>query len=386
MATAWKAATARTPFPEAPAATGFTAVTATTASRAATATTGSSATPATIRSPAIRATTNSTAATRDDHLNGGTGADGLYGGNGQDTLVSLDAAATDSLFGDADYDTFWTDLDDSIVNAAATEVRESVHRIAGFENGADCTLNGEDIEDPIDGTNYKNFADRPLFASTGPSENDIDQGGLGDCGLMAAMGSVAMASPNAVYQTVVDLGDGTYAVRLGGDHYFRVDADLPTLNASSSTPIYAGLGVEDSLWVAIVEKAYTHYRTGADTYASIEGENPEAALIALNAANTEDDWFSTYASTQALLDDIAAKLDAGLAVECGFVEDGVPPGVPVIDNHAYTVLGVNRDASGKVVSVILRNPHGPAGADAFVTLTGDELFACSAYVAWGEVV
>lgn len=319
----------------------------------------------------------------DDRLYGGLGADQIYGGDGKDTLVSLDGAATDTVFGQNDFDSFCTDQSDTIRDASDSENSTNVHRISSFANGADRTLDGDHIADPTDGLNYKNFADRPLFANSGPSENDIDQGGLGDCWLMASMGAVAHTSDNAVYQTVVDLGDGTYAVRLGGDHYFRVDADLPTLSATSWGLTNAGLGVDNSLWPAIVEKAYTHYRSGANTYASIADGLGVQGLPGLNATSVDDKYFIEYANGQAILNDIATKLDNGRALTCGF--DSVGGGAPVVAGHEYTVVGVNRDAAGKVLSVTLRNPWGPSGDDAAVTVTGDQLFACLGSIAWGSV-
>jgi hypothetical protein len=182
---------------------------------------------------------------------------------------------------------------------------------------------------------------------------------------------------------VVDLGDGTYAVRLGGDQYFRVDADLPTPEPWIWTPMYAGLGVEDSLWVPIVEKAYAHFRYGTNTYASLEGGRGREGLEGLNLIDVQRTAFEDYADSQALLDDIVSKLDSGLAVTADFYE--IAEGVPLIGHHAYTVVGVNRDGANNVVSVILRNPHGPAGADASVTVTAAELFACTAALDSGRV-
>ena len=64
-----------------------------------------------------------------------------------------------------------------------------------------------------------------------------------------------------IQQLVVDLGDGTYAVHLeksilNNNKFYRVDADLPVANDGDTVPQFAGLGAEDSLWVALVEKAY----------------------------------------------------------------------------------------------------------------------------------
>ena len=86
-------------------------------------------------------------------------------------------------------------MNDTVGDATSSELAESVHRIAGFENGADRTLDGDQIANPLDGPNYKNFADRPLFADAGPSEQDVHQGDLGDCGLLAAMGRRGLHQP-----------------------------------------------------------------------------------------------------------------------------------------------------------------------------------------------
>lgn len=318
----------------------------------------------------------------DDHLYGGSGADQFEGGSGSDTLVSIDAAATDTLFGGANSDSFWTDDSDTISDATASESATNVHRVRSFANGADRTLDGDRIADPTDGTEYKNFADRPLFAAAGPTANDIDQGSLGDCWLLASMGAMAQANPNAVRQTVVDLGDGTYAVRLGGSSYYRVDADLPTRIATSWTPVYGGLGVDNSLWAAVVEKAFADYRTGANTYASLASGPGTEGLRGVNGQSVDWKAYDEYGSAQGLVNDIASKFDSGRAVVC--VIGTVGGGAPLIGNHAYTVVGVNRNAAGTVVSVILRNPHGPAGP-ASVTVTRAQLYACVGDVSWGSV-
>lgn len=324
----------------------------------------------------------------DDTLYGGPGLDTLYGGDGNDTFVSIDSATNDKLYGGGGNDSFWIDSNtsgscDTVYDASSFEMASNYHAVQSFANGADKTLDGDAIADPTDGINYKKFASSPLFATAGPTELDVDQGSLGDCWLMAAMGAVARTNQNTVRQTVVDLGDGTYAVRLGGSKYYRVDADLPTLSATSWTPSYAGLGVQGSLWCALVEKAYTYYRTGANTYASIAGGVGAQGLPGLNATGVGEKYFSTYANGQAILNDIASKLSAGKALTCGF--DKVSTGAPVIAGHEYTVIGVNRDAANNVISVTLRNPHGPSGSAAAVTVTGAQLFAYVGSIAWGSV-
>lgn len=337
----------------------------------------------------------------DDYLYGGSGKDSLFGGKDNDTLVSIDNATSDTLRGGSGFDSFWGDSDirghswlgpfewhDTIRDADASENATNVHQVRRFVNGADRTLNGDDIADPTDGLFYRNFADRPLFADDGPSEHDVDQGALDDCWLLAAMGAAAHANQNAIHQTVVSLGDGTYAVRLGGTtdgttgDYYRVDADLPTNSRASWDPIYAGLGMQESLWVAIVEKAYADYRHGANTYASLAWGGGDEAFRGLNAIVVGYRSLDSYTDGREILDDIAGKVDSGLAVSVGFRATAAGSAEP---DHEYTVLRVIRNLRGTVTSVVLRNPWGPAGADSEVTLSGPDLFASSGYVFWGDV-
>jgi hypothetical protein len=332
-----------------------------------------------------------------DNLNGGANGDHLDGEAGDDFLISIDGTAeNDNLYGNEGFDSFWIDRysswlstdKDFIRDSTSTERATNVHEVERFSNGADRSLDGDNIADPTDGTFYQRYSGRPLFASVGPTENDIDQGGLGDCWLMAGIGALARTSQNAVRQTIVDFGDGTYGVHLNGRIY-RVDADLPTDGFAAKNLVNAGLGQEGSLWVPLVEKAYAYFRTGANTYASLVGGFGVEALRGLRATGVGEKYFNTYASGQAILDDIAAKLSSGQALTLGF--DAVAPGCPCISSHEYTVIRVNRDFFGRVISVVLRNPWATDGAgndgsdDGLVTVTGTQLFSSAGSIAWGRV-
>ena len=124
---------------------------------------------------------------------------------------------------------------------------------------------GQNLIDPLrnpahSSTTLKNFKSNPLFAADGPSMDDIFQGEVGDCYFVAPLSAIAEANPEFIKRMVVELGDGTYAVRFynnGSPVFVRVDGDLW---AQNSIPKYAGLGREGSIWVPIVEKAYCFFR------------------------------------------------------------------------------------------------------------------------------
>ncbi|MBX9623022.1 MAG: hypothetical protein K2X82_04330 [Gemmataceae bacterium] len=156
-------------------------------------------------------------------------------------------------------------------------------------------------------------------------------------------------------------------------------------------PGYAGLGKESSLWVAVAEKAYAHYRTGANTYASLSGGWGVDVNRAFGAAASGSRYFGTTSDGAELAEFVARKWEAKGAVTIGFLRVG--SGVPIVGSHMYSVASVARDAAGKVVSITVRNPWGVDGGgsrdgntgDGLVTLTPAQIVACTGGVCWGRV-
>lgn len=326
-----------------------------------------------------------------DELFGGAGADRLHGNDGDDILVSIDNATTDTLYGGNGYDSFWGDEDivwwwtvsDTIGDATAFENARSVRKIRTFANGADRTLNGDNIADPTDAGATANFSNRPLFGSMGPHKNDIRQGGVGDCYFMVTLSATAKTNPDRIHKMMVSLGDGTFAVMYynnGSQVFYRVDADL---SVSGTNLVFAGLGHDQSLWAAIAEKAYTHHRNGANSYADINNGWMSETFADIGTTSTNVWSFSTGL---ALLNHAASELSAGKAVTYGVAT--APAGAPLVSSHAYMVERVNYGwvFSGgawawQAISMTLRNPWGVDGAgndgadDAYVTVNAAQALA-----------
>ena len=279
----------------------------------------------------------------------------------------------------------------------------SCSRVSSFANGADRTLDGDRIADPDSrlprgglqtpdtsdtATRYARF-DKPLFSNSGPSMNDITQGSTGDCWLLSGLSAIALDSPNAVRRNVVDFDDGTFGVRLGNS-YYRVDNDLPIWNqqlgATNNNLKYARLGAGDSMWVAVVEKAFTHYRQGKNSYASLNGGWSIEVNRAFRSTSAGEKSIRSYSNATALANDIATRYFNYQAVTMGFVGNLIGS-VPLIANHMYTVAGINRNSAGVVTSITLRNPHGANTSQygVLVTLTPQQLFNQTGMVNWGRV-
>lgn len=325
--------------------------------------------------------------TGNDSIFGGAGADRLSGNDGDDTLVSIGGTTLDTLYGNAGFDSFWADAEPTEIVADAdffTEtLRGNVHRVASFmtlrfNNGTPWSwstvaisreLDGQNFRDPANGSNYASFSNRPLFGNAGPGKDDIDQGGLGDCYFMATLGAAARTNPNFIRQRVVDLGDGTYAVRFQKNSsvtYVRVDGDLPTAGGSL---VYAGLGTGNAIWAPIMEKAWACFRNGYCDYKTTEGGWMDEAFSALGRSTDSlsvNAWYKLWHEGKDLWNYVNGQLSAGKAVTVATGDDSAN----LVSNHAYMVDRTYRD-SGGTRHVVLRNPWGGSGA--YVDLTGVQL-------------
>lgn len=350
-----------------------------------------------------------TGGTGNDRLYGGGGANSLNGGGGNDVMVGV-GDGTDRMSGGKGLDSFWLDASvrQAVTDLSAGEASAgAMHRIDAFDVAtsgglrsisissarptATATVGMQQLGDPAltgAASGYRTFSNDPLFSKFGPRPDDVIQGQLGDCYLLASLASIAKADPNVIRQQMVDLGDGTYAVQFNRDSvstYVRVDSELPTTSWGGLA--YAQLGAQKSLWVAIYEKAYAIFRRGDSNYASLAGGFMSDVYSDMGLSNNST---FTASSGQSLLAQLRDELGAGEAVTFG-TQTRIAPGIPVIGGHAYSVDQVFADSSGNLTGLRLRNPWGIDGAgrdssnDGYVTLTASQTisafwFACTAQI------
>jgi hypothetical protein len=326
-----------------------------------------------------------------DRLNGRGGRDHLLGGAGNDVLIAIDGGTTDYIDPWTGRDVIWVDQNGSVSDQISSMVGadDAVQRVAGFANGADRTLDGDRIADPtvMPGHTYRQFDNNPLFSSAGPRVTDMDQGSLGNCWLVAGLGVIARDNPQAIRNCVVDFDDGTYGVRLG-NNFYRVDNDLPVANANSTTPVYAGFGAGSSMWLAIMEKAYAHFRDGTNSYASLVNGRAVEVYTAFGASNVTTRNFSSFSSAAALGTEIYNRWNSGslASIGTGTAIDGRDGG-GLVNNHAYVVTSVTRNSSGVVTSIALINPWGDDGTpgSSIVWVTPQQLLNRTGRVYWGTL-
>jgi Ca2+-binding RTX toxin-like protein len=340
------------------------------------------------------------AGTGNNYVKGGLGTNNISADGGNNTIVTINAQGNDVIDPGLGTNIIWMDPSDHVL---APTTRDTINAVSSWSNpGADMTLNGDRIPDPLptreDPNNpgviisdqYQTITGQPLFSSQGPSYKDISQGQLGDCWLLCGFGTIANSNPNLIRQHVVDFMDGTYGVKLGNSFY-RVDNDLPVAVSGDAHLQYTAFGVQNSLWVAILEKAYTYYRTANQgTYGNISPPNSYGRIeggftydmfssFGLKANRL---WFGqaapspTYGKNttmQQLSNTIRTIVDNHLP---GAVEfQSTPTGSILIPAHQYILLDYTIDpASGLVSTVTLRNPWGIDGPYATPVLGNDSNF------------
>jgi len=224
------------------------------------------------------------------------------------------------------------------------------------------------------------IASGTLFDSN-PTYLDQKQGALGDCYLIATLGSIAYVNPDAIKNMFIDNNDGTFTVRFyGGKYgmfmnsdgtvsdgfaagtsgvadYVTVDRRLPSFNAGSF--IYSNLGASlrsssNRLWIALAEKAYAQWnetgmsgRNGTNTYAAIEG-----GWMATVAAQVLGKNSTTYMFSNTPKQVLINALNSGRSVTLGTKSSGMGGGL--VGGHAYMVRAYN--ASNDTFSLF--NPWG----------------------------
>ncbi|MDR3471158.1 MAG: C2 family cysteine protease [Devosia sp.] len=222
----------------------------------------------------------------------------------------------------------------------------------------------------------------PLFGAGGPSMNDINQGYLGDCYVLASLAEVADQNPSAIESMITNNGNNTYGVRFfinGATEYVTVNDALPDGGTifNSATDI----------WASLVEKAYAQVQacgviTGnsvnyGNSFSTIgNGGAPEYALEEITGASAITDFDASGASwsnyvytgtfaiqsesfgltTASVLTTLIADLGAGYdAVLSSYTNATDANGMTtLVADHAMSIYGYDR-ATGDLE---IRNPWG----------------------------
>jgi pyrrolidone-carboxylate peptidase len=212
--------------------------------------------------------------------------------------------------------------------------------------------------------------------------NDVDQGYLGDCYLMAILAAIAGSHPEVIENMVSDNGDGTYTVRFPDGHVEpSVTTKFVTYTEGGEDAVYASS--KDSalrgkeLWVILIEKAWALRHSSDEArrkdepeYLQVEGgrlktssslglTGKEAERFELPQALSADELFTKLNDhfvvgklpvvLWSLKKEHKKKLNGSGKSDHSAVGKG-----PVHGNHGYALKGVDTKAR----TVDLYNPWG----------------------------
>jgi hypothetical protein len=196
--------------------------------------------------------------------------------------------------------------------------------------------------------------------------NDVVQGSLNDCFVLAPMISIARFNPNHVMKLIRPTRGGwmVYLYRPTWWWYdqFAMFVDNRFFQRGGQ-PIYAHRGDEINgiveMWPAILEKAVAMARGGS--YSNIDWGYTGEVMSMLTGKGTTDRRLPSRDAAD-IVDDFATAQDRGRAVACNTKEtytgaaQTLAQNLGVINKHSYAFVGINRQAQ----TVSLRDPNNVA--------------------------
>ena len=214
------------------------------------------------------------------------------------------------------------------------------------------------------------------FINDGATDDDIQQGGLGDCWFLSALASLAVDLPDkydsttrrAAAQRVIQKEHNNTAIKEGGEFLFKffrmgewhdvaIDRVLPTSRRARPSK-------SNEWWVPLTEKAYAKLN---GSYNNIDGGLTAWALTELTggvAAKMELTWekvndigveeFKAFVQKYLAKNGLFCTSNEGDGSGEAYEENGL------IKGHAYSLLSIEEveTSSGTVSLVRIRNPHG----------------------------
>ncbi len=204
-----------------------------------------------------------------------------------------------------------------------------------------------------------------LYSSAGPTHYSEMQGYLGDCYLIATLGSIADRSQTAIKRMFIGNGDGTWTVRFfynGKADYVTVSRQLPVDGYGNF--VFQGCGAKSSnsgnaLWLGLLEKAYAQWNetgktlqgTYNNSYKGIEGGwMGDVYRQALGSCTT----YAMQTYTSNAKSSMIYDLRVGQAVTVATNTSTNFSNTGLYANHAYNVLSYN-STTGRFT---LYNPWG----------------------------
>jgi len=202
--------------------------------------------------------------------------------------------------------------------------------------------------------------------------NDVNQGGVGDCGLLSALAAVAAADPDRIISMITPHADGTFSVKhfdVLGNPVTTIAGPFYNFNAAQARfgDVDPSTGLKE-IWVMVIEQAIFNHLGGTPNGSSCSLEKGMTLLTGTGGSYV---WSNNYSLRQLTIDLTAGKLITVQSKRGPSTQSGL------VGSHAYAVIGVVGN------NVTLYNPWGsnPGGGLGEIQVPW-ELLAMDTYGFW----
>lgn len=214
--------------------------------------------------------------------------------------------------------------------------RLSIKKVKVQEQGAGVSVVNQTQVNPTDSGPLVNLG-YPIWETGGPVITDINQGYLADCYFLAALGALANTVNGRKYlQTILipdpDVANGVICIYTRNGVQTRIHCDILVNNTTGNTSF-------NDLWPEIFEKTYALFRSGADTYASLNYGN--AVNVFMDLACTPSNGYNYDQKFDLIRTALANQIPITASTP---IASGQLPNL--IENHVYTITGI--DANNNV--------------------------------------
>lgn len=240
------------------------------------------------------------------------------------------------------------------------------------------SANPDAVTESVKNAEYKAVEGERFVAGEGEehaiSPDDVRQGSLGNCYLVAALAAVAKTDRDIIKNMVADHGDGTYTITFhlkdgkvgvfSGNEtvQIRVTNEFPMRNGK---PAFAKAGDEGAkgpeLWVMLIEKAWAIHQGSYEKSRGSKAEMDSDVMQYITGGKSTTLYCSSTSEDRLLKAMVAANdgghpMTASMPAKKNASEDLIKAAeaVGLHFNHAYTVMSVDKAGS----SIELRNPWG----------------------------
>lgn len=180
----------------------------------------------------------------------------------------------------------------------------------------------------------------------------IQQGGIGNCYFLAALGSIVWHHRRIIQRMIKDNFDGTYTVTFAGARTEPVTVKAPTVIELALYTTVSQWG----FWPAVIEKAYGVYNsTMSFSPSRVPAENTSIDNLWVDLFALLTGQESTLESLSTCpADRLEQILDSAFREKRAVVAGSKATCSVIPGNHAYSVIGWDRSIS----RITLRNPWG----------------------------